>query len=82
MSVTGGAPVSLYPVTNPWGATWMEDNRIVFTDPGFGGQGLLVISADGGEPTVYSTPDDSRGEIDHSFPESIAGGSSSSLWWN
>ena len=55
MSVTGGTPVSLYPVTNPWGATWMEDNRIVFTDIGFGGPGLLVISAEGGEPVTSVT---------------------------
>jgi len=77
MAVTGGAPVSLYPATNPWGATWMEDDRIVFNDLEFsGGSGLLVIPAEGGEPTVYSTPDESRGEMDHSFPESIPGSGS------
>ena len=74
ISVTGGAPVSLCPATNPWGATWTEDDRIVFADLGFSGEaGLLTVSTEGGEPAAYSTPDNSRGERDHSFPESIPG---------
>ena len=73
IAVTGGAPVSLCPATNPWGATWTEDDRIVFADLGVSELGLLTVSAEGGEPAAYSTPDESRGERDHSFPESIPG---------
>ncbi|MGH9392305.1 MAG: protein kinase domain-containing protein [Vicinamibacteria bacterium] len=79
ISVTGGAPVRICPVSNPWGAVWTEDDRVVFSEPGYreegGGSGLFVVSAHGGERSVYSTPDPLRGEIDHEFPTALPGSS-------
>ncbi|HSF18106.1 MAG TPA: protein kinase [Vicinamibacteria bacterium] len=73
VSLSGGAPISLCPVENPWGATWTEDDQIVFSNALTGREGLMVVSANGGEPSAYSINDDSRGEVDHSFPASIPG---------
>jgi serine/threonine-protein kinase len=77
ISVAGGAPVAICPVANPWGAVWTEDDRILFSDPQYeeGGTGLFVVSARGGERSVYSTPDLSRGEVDHEFPATVPGSS-------
>ena len=57
----------------PLGASWGDDNTIVFAtdDPS---TGLWRVSADGGEPTVLTTPDAAQGESDHGFPSVLPGG--------
>ena len=50
ISVEGGAVVPLGSVGVFGGASWGEDNNIVFTEPI--GRGLLQVPAGGGEPTV------------------------------
>ena len=63
VSIAGGPVVTLGPVTGAArGATWGDDNTIVFAtdDPG---TGLWRVSAEGGEPTVLTRPDaDAAGE--------------------
>jgi serine/threonine-protein kinase len=57
----------------PRGASWGDENSIVFaTDDG--NTGLWLISADGGEPRVLTTPDAARREADHLFPSVLPGG--------
>ena len=74
VSITGGAAVRLGPLTGaPLGASWGDDNTIVFAtdDPV---TGLLRVSADGGEPAVLTTPDAAQRESDHAFPSMLPGG--------
>ncbi len=73
-SITGGAATSLAPLTGvSLGASWGDDNTIVFAtdDPA---TGLWRVSADGGEPTVLTTPDAAQHEGDHAFPSMLPGG--------
>jgi serine/threonine-protein kinase len=45
--VDGGTPVDICEIQNPLGATWTDQNTIVF---GQGLRGIFRVSADGGEP--------------------------------
>jgi serine/threonine-protein kinase len=54
------------------GISWGDDDQIVF-QPDFG-QGLLVVSASGGEARVLTTPDTASGESDHRWPHVLPGG--------
>ena len=47
VSVTGGAPVTLAKIVNPWGASWADDDRIFY---GQGRDGIWQIPAQGGTP--------------------------------
>jgi eukaryotic-like serine/threonine-protein kinase len=73
VSVTGGPVVTVCPLGGPGprGASWGDDNTIVFAinNPK---TGLLRVSADGGEPTVLTTPDAHEG--DHLFPSVLPAG--------
>ncbi len=74
MSIAGGPAITLGPVTGAsLGASWGDDNTIVFAtnDPS---TGLWRVSADGGEPTVLTTPDAAQREGDHAFPSVLPGG--------
>ena len=74
VSITGGPAITLGPVTGAsLGASWGDDNTIVFAtnDPR---TGLWRVSADGGEPTVLTTPDAAQRESDHGFPSVLPGG--------
>ncbi len=74
VSISGGAAVFLGPLTGlSLGASWGDDNTIVFAtdDPT---TGLWRVSANGGEPTVLTTPDPAQRESDHAFPSVLPGG--------
>jgi serine/threonine-protein kinase len=75
VSVTGGPAITISRLIGPGprGASWGDDNTIVFAsnDPE---NGLLRVSADGGEPTALTTPDASQHEGDHLFPSMLPGG--------
>ena len=66
---TAGGPVEILgPVTGvPLGASWGDDNTIVFAtdDPD---SGLWRVSADGGEPSMLTRPNTAQREHDHVFP--------------
>jgi serine/threonine-protein kinase len=72
--VGGGPAVTLTVVTGgPLGASWGDDNSIVYAtdDPG---TGLWRVSADGGDSTLLTTPDAARHETEHAFPSVLPGG--------
>jgi len=69
--LAGGEPVSLCQVAGIRGASWGEDNTIVFSTPN---GGISRVSADGGEPAAITVPDPMRGEVDHRWPEFLPGG--------
>jgi eukaryotic-like serine/threonine-protein kinase len=74
VSVSGGPAVTLGAVIGgALGASWGDDNSIVYAtdDPN---TGLWRVSADGGEPTLLTTPDAARHETEHAFPSVLPGG--------
>jgi eukaryotic-like serine/threonine-protein kinase len=72
--IAGGPVVTLAAVKGkPRGASWGTENTIVFaTDDG--STGLWLISAEGGEPRVLTTPDAAQREVDHLFPSVLPDG--------
>ena len=73
-SITGGAAVSLGPLDGAsLGASWGDDNTVVFATDN-PRTGLWRVSADGGQPTVLTTPDATQRESDHAFPSVLPGG--------
>ncbi len=80
VSVRGGAPVDLAQLSRPVaGATWTDDDRIIFSNLGSSNvapadiAGLFWIPADGGTPERLTTPDTARGENDHVTPHFVSG---------
>ena len=74
IAVTGGGAVTLCRISGgPRGISWGEDNTIVFatSDPT---TGLLRVSANGGEPTVVTTPEGREQPEDHVFPTPLLNG--------
>ena len=57
----------------PRGASWGDDDRIVFSTTDTA-TGLLRVRAGGGEPTVLTTPDAANGEMNHWYPSVLPGG--------
>jgi serine/threonine-protein kinase len=72
IAVTGGPAFPLCPVIGaPRGASWGDDDRIVFATNDTG-TGLLSVPAGGGEPKVLTKPDLAH-EGDHTFPSVLPG---------
>ena len=72
--ISGGSPVGICRfVGGPRGASWSDDNTIVFAtaDPA---TGLWRVSGGGGEPVPLTTPDAAEPERDHLFPSVLPGG--------
>jgi eukaryotic-like serine/threonine-protein kinase len=72
VSIHGGEPVTLCDAPLNRGATWVDDDTIIFTPDLF--TGLMSVSAAGGTPQVLTTPDASKGEASHRWPEALPGG--------
>ena len=71
--VDGGPVITLGLLTGePRGASWGDDNAIVFAtdDPA---TGLMRLSADGGVSTPLTKPDAAQHEEDHLFPSVLPG---------
>ncbi len=68
--ISGGAPVTLCEAVPPFGASWGQDDTIVF---GQGPQGILKVSANGGTPEVLVTMDSAEGAWAHG-PQILPGG--------
>ncbi len=66
ISVDGGVP---QPVCDAeWGGgTWLNDDTIVYTPAYI--TGLWQVSASGGTPRMLTTPDKSKGELGHWWPQ-------------
>src|SRR5207344_2922693 len=74
VSITGGPAITLCQISGaPLGASWGDDNTIVFAT-NTPSTGLWRVSADGGEPTVLTTPDAAQHEGNHAFPSVLPGG--------
>jgi serine/threonine-protein kinase len=72
VSTSGGDPLVVCDVRGGPGATWMPDGRIVFSRTWL--SGLSVVSAEGGAPTVLTTPDPAQEEIGHWWPSVLPDG--------
>ena len=70
VSVNGGAPVALCEAAILLGASWGQDDTIVF---GQGPEGILKVSANGGTPEVLVTMDSAEGKWAHG-PQILPGG--------
>ena len=70
--MSGGAPVTLAFVPDLRGASWGPDDHIVFTPDNK--YGLALVSAAGGEPEVLTSPDRTKNEKSHRFPQVLPGG--------
>ncbi|MBI3047422.1 MAG: protein kinase [Acidobacteria bacterium] len=74
VAAAGGPAVTLAPLTGqPRGASWSSDDTIIFATLD-SRTGLLRVPAAGGEPHALTTPDTTRGEVDHVWPEPLPGG--------
>jgi len=69
ISLQGGAPVTLCDAPNPRGASWGEDDNIVFAANT--GGGLASVSANGGQPRPLTNLKD--GEFTHRWPQVLPG---------
>jgi serine/threonine-protein kinase len=77
VAIGGGTPATICSVdgNGSRGATWAPDGTIVYAT-NMATTGLHRVSANGGTPTVLTTPDPARGEGDHLWPEFLPGGRS------
>jgi serine/threonine-protein kinase len=74
VSIAGGSAITIsktYVV--PRGASWGDDNSIVFATADTE-SGLLRVPAGGGEPAVLTTPDRAKGETNHWYPSVLPRG--------
>ena len=70
----GGRVITVHATQNvPRGASWGADNTIVFATFDTS-RGLMRVSASGGDATVLTTPDASKGERNHWHPSILPGG--------
>jgi Tol biopolymer transport system component/predicted Ser/Thr protein kinase len=67
----GGEPLPICDVTIGRGGVWMSDHRILY---GSLTAGLFVVPDSAGTPLSLTTPDTSRGEISHRWPQVLPGG--------
>jgi len=72
VSVEGGVPQDLCEVRLPFGASWGDDDRIVFTSRG--DTGLFSIPSHGGKPEILTEPDLEHGEYSHRLPSHLPNG--------
>jgi Tol biopolymer transport system component len=74
VAFTGGPAIPITQIDGQVrGATWLDDDTIVFATAN-GTTGLQRVSASGGEVTVLTTPDPKRGEADHLSPTRLPRG--------
>ena len=59
IAISGGAPVTIGPAANPFGATWGRDGQILFGQS----DGIKRVSANGGSPETVFAP--KNGEVMH-----------------
>jgi eukaryotic-like serine/threonine-protein kinase len=74
MALSGGAAVPITRVDAPArGTAWLADDTIVYATAN-GRTGLQRVAASGGDVTVLTKPDPTRGEADHIAPVPLPGG--------
>jgi len=70
IATRGGTPITLCDTPQYLGATWSSDGQITIATRE---SGLRRVSAEGGTPALFTTPDAARGEIDHHAPHWLPG---------
>jgi eukaryotic-like serine/threonine-protein kinase len=68
--VSGGPSVTITEAVVLFGASWGDDDRIVFS----GGAGLMEVPASGGAPAVLTVVNAANGEVSHRLPHVLPGG--------
>ena len=71
VALSGGAPVTLCEAPVGLGASWNQDDVILFAPTT--GSGISQVSAFGGRPQRVSTLDAAKGEFSHRWPEWLPG---------
>jgi serine/threonine protein kinase len=71
--VEGGVTQDLCEASLPYGASWGDDESIVFNGV-IGVMGLLRISSQGGEPEILTEPDPEQREYSHRLPFHLPNG--------
>ena len=74
VSVGGGLPLALCDSTAVRGASWGEDDMILFGVPTATGQGLSQVPAGGGTPEAVTQLVTDRGDVSHRFPDILPDG--------
>jgi eukaryotic-like serine/threonine-protein kinase len=69
--INGGAPQTITAVAGLYGASWADDDSIVY---GQSRTGIFKVRASGGTPTRLTTVEDRNGEIVHMVPHVLPGG--------
>jgi serine/threonine-protein kinase len=69
--IGGGAPIVICEAPEPRGASWGDDDRIVFAPTVSGG--LSRVPAAGGPIEVLTSPETARGESGHRWPHVLPG---------
>ena len=72
VSVERGSTLTIANAPQGWGASWGEDDTILFA-PSLSG-GLFQVSADGGTPENLTTPDFGEAGYAHVWPQHLPGG--------
>ena len=72
VALNGGTPVALAPVFSGCGASWGNNDQIVYS-PGWT-TALVQVSAVGGLPKALTTLDRKKGEESHRFPHFLPSG--------
>ena len=72
VAVAGSAPITIAPVANPRGGTWLPDNTIIFAPSA--ATVLMRVAAEGGKAEPASTLDRSLNEASHRWPHALPGG--------
>ena len=72
VSLGGGVPLTVCDSTESGGASWGSDDTIVFAPSAR--SGLWRVSAAGGQPQILTTPDPSKDEFSHRYPQILPGG--------
>jgi serine/threonine-protein kinase len=70
VSLEGGPPVAIVEAEQPFGASWAEDDRIVFSQRGT----IWSVPASGGKPVELTTRPDDGSEFSHAHPRILPGG--------
>jgi serine/threonine-protein kinase len=71
VAIAGGAPTALAAVVNARGATWADDDTIIYS-PGTDA-GLWQVAASGGTPRQLTVPDPDKGERSFRWPAVLPG---------
>jgi len=74
ISIAGGVPATILDdIASFGGATWLPDNTVVYS-LGQTGDGLMRVSAEGGEPQPVTATDEAALEAVHAYPHALPGG--------